>query len=396
MAPIASSSYSKPKSNRRFVWFLVIAAIAGGAWAIFGRHHTGNTGGAPSVVVRVAPVVHQTVPLSVQSVGTVVAYETVAVRSRLDSQIVAVNFHDGDEVKQGDVLFKLDDEALVAQAQQLRANIARDKANLENARRQYDRTQSLTAKGFATKANLDDARANLDAASANVGASQAALDNVNVQIGYTRITAPISGRTGTINVTLGNTVKANDTTFLVTINQVKPIRVQMALPQNMLDALRAAMQAGTVTVDAYKQDDNGSGKPIAQGKLDYIDNNVDQSTGTFACRAGFDNADEQLWPGMFVTISMTLGEDKAALTVPEVAVQHGQAGDYVYVIAEGKAHRREVKIARLQNNLAVIGSGLKEGESVATDGLIGLKEGIDVTIKSDASSTAAPHPGPAA
>lgn len=373
--------------KRPIVLLVLMIALAAGAWWAMGGSRSTAPKGPPPVAIRTATVTEKSVPLVIQAVGSVVAYESVAVRARLDSQVVAVHFHDGEEVKKGDLLFELDAKALRAQAEQLRANIARDRAQLDNARRQYQRAQTLADKGFATKANRDDARAALDVASASVGAGAAALENLEVQLGYTRITAPISGRTGTINVTLGNTVKANDAQPLVTINQIKPIRVQAALPQQAFDAVRGAMQAGAVTVTAMKQEAADAEAMLAEGTLEYLDNAVDAATGTFVTRTGFANEGERLWPGMFVTLRLTLGQDARALTIPEVAVQRGQNGDYVYAIAQGKAQRRDIKIARLQDGMAVIASGLAADDVVAVDGLLSLKDGASVTVQGDAVPT---------
>lgn len=383
----------KPFFQRGVIRLLLIVALAGGGWYLFGHGaKSGPTGPAATNVV-VATATKKQVPITLHAVGTVVAYESVAIRSRIDSQVVAVHFKDGDEVKKGDLLFELDDKSLRAQAAQLEANIARDRATLENARRQSSRADALVAKGFATKASVDDATANLGVAQASLSASIAALDNIKVLIGYTRITAPISGRTGTINVTLGNNVKANDSQALVTINQLKPIRVQAALPQNYFESVRSAMQAGTVTVRAMQQNDTkGEQGALAEGALDYIDNAVDQATSTFATRAGFPNEDERLVPGMFVTATMTLGSEASALTVPEVAVQHGQNGDYVFVIVSDKAIKRDIVVDRMQDDMAVIASGLEEGTQVAIDGMLGLKDGATVAIvqqKAPASAVAA-------
>jgi multidrug efflux system membrane fusion protein len=363
----------------------LLVLVAGAAWYGFGRGKGGDLSGPPPVNVRVATASYQQVPLTINAVGNVVAYESVAVRSRIDSQVVAVHFKDGDEVKKGDLLFELDDKALRAQAAQLQANIARDRAQLENARRQSERADTLAAKGFATKATRDDSTAAAAVAAAAVSASVAALENVQVQIGYTRITAPITGRTGTINVTLGNNVKSADAQPLVTINQLKPIRVQAALPQQYFDIVRTAMQTGPVVVSAVKQDDASITPVVAEGMLDYIDNAVDPSTGTFATRAGFPNEDERLLPGMFVTSTLKLGGDERALVVPEVAIQRGQSGDHVFIIAGGKALKRDVKVIRLQNNLAIIGGGLEEGTSVVVDGLLGLKDGSTVAVQEAAA-----------
>ncbi len=365
---------------RGWVRMLLVALVALGLWQGLSHRGAGKASGPAPVTIKTAAVIKQQVPITVQAVGNVVAYESVAVRSRLDSQVIAVHFKDGDEVKKGDLLFELDDKSLRAREAELAANIARDRAQLENARRQSSRADTLAAKGFATKATRDDSEANEQVAQAALSASLAALESVRVQRDYSRITAPISGRTGTINVTLGNTVKANDAQPLVTINQLKPIRVQAALPQHYFDAVRAAMQAGSVTVAARQQDTASTDAAALTGTLDYIDNAVDQSTGTFVTRAGFANADERLLPGMFVTTTLALGSGESALTVPEVAIGRGQGGDYVFVVMGDKVMKRGVTVARLQDGIAVINSGLDEGTTVAIDGLLGLTDGSSVTI----------------
>ncbi|MFZ4540615.1 MAG: efflux RND transporter periplasmic adaptor subunit [Rickettsiales bacterium] len=395
--PPSAMPYS-PRPRRRFFarplvrLILFVLVILGIVLAIKGTG-TGKPSGPPPVNIKVATASQQSVPVTINAVGNVVAYESVAIRARLDSQVVAVHFKDGDEVKKGDLLFELDDKSLRAQAAELEANIARDRAQLENARRQSSRATTLADKGFATKATKDDSNANVAVAAAALNASIAAYDSVKIQLGYTRITAPITGRTGTINVTLGNNVKANDTQPLVTINQLKPIRVQAALPQQYFDSLRAAMQSGPVTVGAALKDDVAN-NTIAQGTLDYIDNAIDAATGTFVTRAGFTNNDERLLPGMFVTVTLTLGAATNALAVPEIAIQRGQAGDYVFVIINDKAMKRDVKVARLSNNFAVIESGLEAGTVVAVDGLLGLKDGAPVKITED--KPAAPEAAPEA
>jgi multidrug efflux system membrane fusion protein len=367
--------------RKGFNWGIVVALLVcvGGLWYWFSHGVDKNAQkGPPPVAVRTEPVEKRDVPLEIREVGNVVAYETVTVRSRIDSQIMEIKFHDGDAVKQGDELFILDDRTLKSQAEQFQANLERDRAQLENARRQYDRLAKLAKQGFETKSGLDAARTTFESQRATVNATQAALDSVRVQLGYTRITAPIDGRTGTINVTTGNTVKANDTTVLVSINRISPIRVQTSLSQIYFDRLRQAMNGGTVTAIAERD-----GAKVAEGTVEYIDNAIDTSTGTFAIRARFENLDEKLWPGMFVTLTMRLGDEKDAIIVPEVAIQHGQQGDYVFVIDGDKAVKREVKIARLQGTSAVITDGVKEGEQVAVDGLMALKDGASVNAQAN-------------
>jgi membrane fusion protein, multidrug efflux system len=359
--------------------FWVAALLAGGAFWWWQSGSSGDANKKPPVIVRVAPAEQKDVPLALKNVGTVVTSDSVAVKSRLDSQVMEVKFKDGDYVQQGDVLFLLDDRTLKAQLGEMQANLERDKAQLANLQAQYERSKQLALKEFTSKADLDNARAAYEAQHGTMGASEAAMQNIKVQLEYTRITAPISGRTGTINITVGNTVKANDTQALVVINQVKPILVQVSLPQRYLDAVRSAMVNGSVTVIATRE----GGAEASSGTLEYIDNTVDQSTGTFAARAIFPNDDEALWPGMFVNLTLTLGEEKNVTTVPEVAIQHGQSGDFVFVIAEDKAEKRAIKVARLQDSVAVIESGLKPGEQVAVDGLMSLTDTSAVTVKSD-------------
>jgi multidrug efflux system membrane fusion protein len=358
---------------------VVLALLGGGVWFYFDRAAHEERAQAPRqqvVPVSVAPATRADVPFTLSAVGSVVPEQTVAVRSRIDSQLQEVKFHDGDEVKQGDLLFVLDDRALNAQLQQQQAGIVRDRAQLDGLKRQYDRKKSLADKGFATASDLDDARAAYEAQAATVNATQAAIDNMKVQIEYTKILAPISGRTGTIGVTVGNTVKANDATPLVTINQVKPIRVQVAIPQKYLDAVRQALSSGAVGVSALHE----GAKAASPGRLDYVDNTIDNTTGTFTARASFANEDEALWPGMFVTTTIRLGDEKGALTVPEVAIQHGQDADFVFRVADGKAAKRPVKVERIQDANAVISSGLDAGDQVAVDGMMKLEDGSAVSV----------------
>ncbi len=341
----------------------IMAVLAAGGWWWLHSGSDKNANQKPPVPVSVAAVKLQDVPLTLHDVGTVVTYQSVAIRSRLDSQITQVNFHDGDYVQKGQLLFVLDER-------QLKADRARDAAQLENLRRQFIRAKELAAKGYV-------AQADLDAAKAAYESQQAAVASLQTQLEYARILAPISGRTGTIGITVGNTVKNNDAP-LVTINQVKPIRVQVSLPQHNLQAVRDAMARGKVTVEALPE---GSTAGPARGTLEYIDNAVDQSTGTFAARASFPNDDEKLWPGMFVTFALMLGDEKGVLTVPEIAVQHGQDGDYAFVLAGGKAAKRTIKVERIENGTAIVASGLKAGEQVAIDGMMMLADGAAVSVK---------------
>lgn len=362
--------------NKKF-WLVVFAAAGAIGWWQSGSN--GNAVKKTAVAVRVSSVESRDVPLALKSVGTVVTSDSVTLKSRIDSQIMEVKFKDGDYVEKGALLFVLDDRALKAQLGEMEANMESDKAKLDNLRVQFERSKQLAAKNFASQADLDNAKAAYEAQRATANASGAVIENTKVQLAYTRITAPISGRTGTISVTAGNTVKANDTS-LVVINQVKPIRVQVSLPQRYLGTVRDAMAKAPLEVSALRE---GGGEP-SHGTLEYIDNAVDQSTGTFAARATFPNENEALWPGMFVNLILVLGEEKNVLTLPEVAIQHGQAGDFVFTVADGKAVKRPVKVARLQDAIAVIETGVSGGEPAVVDGLMSLTDGAAVTVKTDA------------
>jgi multidrug efflux system membrane fusion protein len=359
----------------KFIIVIIILAVIG--WYKFGHKHESQ---APNKklasLVRVADVVRKDMPIEFETIGTVVPTESVVVRSRLDSQITQVNFHDGDFVKKGQLLFVLDNRALNAQLKGQEANLLSNKAQLENLEQQYKRDQELISKDFVSPAELDQSKAAYEAQKAMVKATEAAVQNLKVQLEYTKITAPISGRTGTINVTLGNNVKANDTVALVTINKVQPIRVQFSLPQTYLASVRQALN--TAGIDIYIKQDGG--KDPLHGKLEYIDNNIDQQTNTFVAKALFDNDEEILWPGMFVNITVRLGTEKQVLTIPEVAIQHGQEENFVFTINNNIAKNITVKSERVQNGTAIIQSGLKEGDKVAVDGIMGLSDGATVKI----------------
>ena len=329
-----------------------------------------------AVPVTVAPVVARDVPLEIQSLGTVIPFQSVDIKSRIESQIVAVNFKDGDEVKKGDLLFVLDDLAIKAQLEKVKAELVRDQAQLEDLKLQYERNKSLTEGRAISKQVVESSKFAVQAQAALVTADLAAVDNLSVQLGYTQIVAPIDGRTGTITTTVGNNVKVNDVP-LVTINQIQPVLVQSSLPQNSFDDVRRAMNAGAVVVAAKI----GSSPAVAEGTLAYIDNTIDKGTGTFVARSKFSNADQSLWPGMLVSVMLTVGSEENAIVIPEVAVQNSYSGDFVFVIAQDKAQKRAIKVQRNFQGMAIISDGIKVGETVATDGMLSLSDGAAVSVR---------------
>lgn len=369
---------------RKSGWIKIIIGVALLAGvAFFWTHNHKTTDAAknnPPVSVTISQVTLQSVPLDVPSVGTVVPYESVGVKSRIDSQITEIHIKDGDSVRKGDLLFVLDARTLGAQRRQFQANAQRDKAQLTNARLQFDRAQKLFKQGFATRASLEQSRAALESAEANVAASMANVENIQAQLDYTRITAPVSGRTGTIHLSSGNTVRPSDATPLVTINQISPIRVESTLAQKYLPALQAALKQGPVL--ALVKNENGTAN--AEGRVEYVDNSINQATGTFALRAHFQNSDEALWPGMFVNLAIRLTTDKDAVTVPASAVQHAQDGDFLFTIASCKAVKKPVTVERINGNIAIISKGIQANEWVVIDGLLGLNDASPVTIAGNA------------
>jgi RND family efflux transporter MFP subunit len=371
------------------LWRNAALAICAGALGIGLILHFNAAGpvhsadAAPPVYVTTAAAVARDVPLNIQAVGTVTPFQSVAVKSRVESQVVDVKFRDGDAVRKGDLLFVLDDRAIRTQLDKARAELDRDKAYLEDLKLQYQRNTSLVAGKTISEQVLEASKYAVQAQSALVQADMAAVESLVVQLSYTQITAPIDGRTGTIASTVGNNVKVNDVP-LVTINQIQPILVQSSLPQNSFDSVRRAMQAGSVAVTAKIQ----ASAVVAEGVLEYIDNMIDRGTGTYVARARFANADEALWPGMLASVTLTIGQDQNAIVIPEVAVQSSYSGDFVFVIVGDKAQKREVKVGRNIDGMALITAGLEVGDQVVTDGMLSLSEGSTVSVRPAGSGSA--------
>lgn len=343
---------------------------------------------APAIPVIVATVSEQSVPLKIQAIGNVEVQATVSIKSRLDGQIVKVGFSDGQDIAKDQLLFEIDARPLHAQLQQAQATLARDKAQLDRARAQEERYKDLLQKGFVSQDAYAQYRTNVDTAAATVRADEAAVENARLQTEYAVIRSPIAGRAGKILIQQGNLVKANDTVSLVVINQVSPIYVSFAVPEQYLGVIRKYMAAGKLAVEALPQGATPSATAAeapAKGTLAFVDNTVDTTTGTVRLRATFLNADKSLWPGQFVTASVTLNEQQNAIVVPSQAVQTGPKGQYVYVVKAGAAEMREVAVERADGPNSVIGKGLAAGEQVVTSGQSRLIPGMKVSIKSDAA-----------
>jgi len=340
---------------------------------------------APAVPVVVASVVKKTVPMRIQAIGNVEPFATVAIKARVDGQIVKVFFSDGQEVIAGQPLFQLDPRPFQALFEQAGATLLRDKAQLEHAHAQEQRYKDLLQKNFVSKDAYAQFRTNVDTAQATVRADQAAVETARLQLEYSTIRSPIGGRTGKIMIQLGNLVKANDTNPLVVINQVSPVYLSFAVPEQYLGGIRKYMAAGKLPVQARLSDSDDS---AANGELAFIDNTVDTTTGTVRLRAIFQNKDRVLWPGQFVTAVVTLHEQRDAVVVPSQAVQTGPNGQFVFVVKPDlSAEVRIVTVERVDGTQSVIAKGLAPGEKVVTTGQMFLVPGIKVNPKPDTAKS---------
>ncbi len=338
--------------------------------------------GAPTgpVPVLVAAAVQQTLPVTVQAIGNVEALTSVALKARIDGQILAVNFQEGKEVRRGDILFRIDPRPFEAALRQSEAQALRDVASRDQAASQERRYQELLDKNFVSKDAYAQFRTNAATAEATSRASQAALENARLNIEYTVIRAPINGFVGRALLQPGNMVKANDTNSLVIINQVRPVYVSFAIPENQLPVVRDLLRKGPLTVSVGAP---GAEKPLATGRIAFLDNAVDQTTGTIKVRAVFDNADVALWPGQFVTVRVKLYDQENAIVVPSRALQTGPSGQFVYVIKpDMTAELRKVSVTRSLGDISVLAAGpVAAGDRIVVRGALRLAPGSKVTIQ---------------
>ncbi|HKW37290.1 MAG TPA: efflux RND transporter periplasmic adaptor subunit [Burkholderiales bacterium] len=340
--------------------------------------------GPPAIPVTVESVAQETVPFRIQAIGNVEAYSTVAVKARVDGQIVQVGFKEGEEVRKGQLLFKIDPRPFEAALRQAEANALRDTAASEQARSQERRYQDLLEKNFVSKEAYAQIRTNATTAEATARASQAALDNAKLNVEYCAITSPIEGYAGKIQIQLGNLVKANDVNSLVVINQVHPIYVNFSVPEQRLAEVREHMASAPLAVDALAP---GSDRSAASGVLIFVDNAVDPSTGTIRLRARFPNKENALWPGQFVGVSVRLFEQPDAIVIPSTAVQTGPEGQYVYVVGDDMlANVRKIEVQRTEGDHTIVASGLAKGERVVTRGQLrlGPKTRVQISKSSEA------------
>ncbi|MGL4437636.1 MAG: efflux RND transporter periplasmic adaptor subunit [Bosea sp. (in: a-proteobacteria)] len=347
-------------------------------------------GGRPPVPVTVGKAERKPMPVRLDVLGTVQTMATVSLRARVESQIMAVNFKDGASVNAGDTLFRLDSRQMEAQIRQAEANLARDRAQAASNDADFKRATELARRDFASEQRLDQAKALSETQRAVVRASEANIDNLKVQLSYYTLIAPISGRVGTAGLKEGNVAKTGDgSPVLATINQTSPIYVAFSVPQRYLIDIKTAVADTGSSVVATPQGLTKS----ATGRVAFVDNAVDGTTGTIVARAIFENADEMLWPGALVNARVILRTEPDALVVPREAVQTGQTGTFVFV-AEGDVVRvRPVVVNRVMESQTVLTSGLTGNETVVTDGHLLLTNGARIVVRQPGQRPQGAPPG---
>jgi multidrug efflux system membrane fusion protein len=369
------------------------AVVVVGALFLAFRPHDAKTtrstaaGGNSPVPVLAAPATVADVPIILLGLGAVTAFNTVAVKSRVEGNIIRINFSEGQEVRTGDLLIELDARPFQAALDQANATLARDQANLGNAQADLERYAQLLQHNNAPEQQYATQKATVAQDEATVKNDQAAIDAAKLNVEYASIRSPIDGIVGIRQVDVGNLVQASSQTLLV-ITQIKPIYVVFSLPEADIPRIRTAMAEGRLTVQAYDQADQ---KQISQGVLNLIDNQVDQTTGTVKLKAEFPNSDEALWPGQFVNAHLVLDVVRDGVTVPAAAVQTGPKGRFVYVVrTDNTVDLRTVTVTQTENNRSLIGTGVAAGERVVTAGWFRLTPGAKVTVSEDSNPAGAP------
>ena len=333
---------------------------------------------APPVPVTVAEVEQRTVPITIRAIGNVEAIETVALKARIGGALLGIRFREGDTVHRGDLLFVIDSRPYEAALAQAEAVLARDQALLAKAETDITRYEDLVKQEYVTREQFDQITADAAALKAAVAADQAAVETARLNVDYCSITAPVTGRTGNLNVKVGDLIKANDDKAMVVINQISPIYVTFSIPAQQLPAVLAHRSQGISVVATLP----GEASEAADGTLTFVDNAVDTATSTILLKATFANREERLWPGQFVDVTVVLGDEADRVVCPASAVQTGQQGQHVFVVkSDNSVELRPVQVNRMDESIAVIDGGLSAGETVVTDGQLRLVPGSVVEIK---------------
>ena len=350
----------------------------------------GSAGGRPPAPVVVASVERRDIPVQISAIGNVEAYQTVQIRSQVSGQIQKIFFREGEDVHKDQLLFQLDKRPFQADLEKAIGQMKHDQAQAENSRIQAERYSGLEKEGVASHEQADQIRAQARADASAVEADKAVVDAARVQLQYTDIAAPIDARAGALMINLGNLVKANDTPYLVQLNQVSPIYATFSVPEAHLDQVRQHFSSGQLKVLAYPK---GQSANPALGRLTFIDNGVDITTGTVKLKGTFQNKDRRLWPGEFVDVALELSTQKNAIVVPTKAIQTGQQGEYVYVVrTDSTAESRPVRTAGAYQDLTLVSDGLKAGESIIVDGQLRVAPNAKVTVQRTLPGTQAAVP----
>ncbi|MGA2449266.1 MAG: efflux RND transporter periplasmic adaptor subunit [Polyangiaceae bacterium] len=403
-ASVRPDKHSSPVT-RIVMLALLIAVVGGTAWLFRARSQAATVAAAAAssalanrvIPVLTAEVTARDVPVTLEGLGTVAAFYTVTVKTQVDGRIDRVLFKEGQQVKKGDVLVQIDPRPFAIQLETARANLARDAANLKNAKLNADRYKTLSQQNLIAVQQYTDQQAMADQLDAQIQSDQATINAALLNLDYARVTSPIDGVTGIRLVDPGNVVHAADATGLIVVTQLDPIAVFFTLPEDDLTPINEAMAAGELDVDALSRDGD---KVLGTGKLKVIDNEINAQTATLKLKAVFDNPQHRLWPNQFVKARLRLSTRKNALTIPAAVVQHGPQGTFAYVVgADTTVSNRPVTVVAVQGDLAVVGNELKAGEQVVVDGQAQLRPGAKVAarpVPSSRSASASPSASPSA
>jgi len=372
------------RKTRLVIFVLAGIALAAVAAAVVvsrhGNSQAAQSAGPPAVPVIAAEATKQDVRIYYDALGTVSALNTVAIRAQVTGQIVSVDFRQGQDVKKGDILAKIDPAPFKAALDQAVAKKSEDEATLVDAEKDLARFKTLVVKNVETQQNVDAQQAKVDTTKATIDADQGAIEAAQTQLDFTKIMAPIDGVVGFRQVDVGNIIHTTDANPLTVLTQIKPCYVIYTLPQSDLGPVREAMLRGSVSVLAFDQDDK---QQLAQGQLLLINNQIDQATSTIQLKAEFSNDDERLWPGEFVRIRTLISTHKDAVTIPPLAVQRGPDGLYVWIIkADNTVEQRPIEAQTVNGLTAMVTKGLDAGEHVVVEGQSRLDQGTRVEIRS--------------
>jgi multidrug efflux system membrane fusion protein len=375
-------------NRKRILLATGAAGLALAGWLVFGRGTGNHTPTAPQPVpVTASQVVARDVALNLTGIGTVQAYNTVTIRARVDGELVEVAFHEGEDVKKGDVLARIDPRPYEAALDNALATLAKDQAALANAKRDLTRYQDTAGKGYSSRQQLDTQTMMVEGATAQIQADNAMIENARVQLGYTTITAPLDGVTGIRLIDQGNIIHAGDAGGLVVVTQLQPISVIFTLPQSELPLIAAARAKGAA-LTAVAVDGDGV-RELNQGALALIDNQIDPATGTIKLKANFPNEHRTLWPGQFVNVRLQVGTVPGGLTVASRVIQRGPKGFFAFVIKpDNTVEMRPVETGQTDRGEVLVTKGLSSGERVVVDGQLRLQPGTQVQPTDDKTAAA--------